>query len=77
MAERLKLNRYNQYALESYFWRTYDQQEIDLIEGKDTYLLAIECKRKNDKYKIPTAFFKTDAAFQLINHGNYLDWIDV
>jgi uncharacterized protein len=77
LAERIKYNSYKQNAVENYFWRTYDQQEIDLIEVKDTNLLAIECKWKDDKYKIPTAFAKAypDATFQLINQGNYLEWI--
>ena len=77
LAERIKYNSYKQNAEESYFWRTYDQQEIDLIEVKDTNLFAIECKWKDDKYKIPTAFAKAypEAKFQLINQGNYLDWI--
>ncbi len=77
LAERIKYNSYNQYAVQSYFWRTYDQQEIDLIEVQNSNLLAIECKWKEDKYKIPTAFAKAypDAKFQLINQSNYLDWI--
>ena len=32
IAERLKRNAYRQRLPQSYFWRTYDQQEIDLIE---------------------------------------------
>ncbi len=77
LAERIKYNSYNQNAVESYFWRTYDQQEIDLIEVKDTELLAIECKWKKESAKIPTAFAKAypEAQFEVINQGNYLEWI--
>jgi len=77
LSERIKYNSYRQQHVESYFWRTYDQQEIDLIEVHNTNLLAIECKWKEDKYKIPTAFAKAypDADFQLLNQNNYLDWI--
>jgi predicted AAA+ superfamily ATPase len=32
MSERLKYNSYQKRRVNSYFWRTYDQQEIDLIE---------------------------------------------
>ena len=32
LAERLKYNLYNGHLAESYFWRTYDRQEIDLVE---------------------------------------------
>lgn len=32
LVERLKYNLYNGRQVESYFWRTYDRQEIDLVE---------------------------------------------
>jgi uncharacterized protein len=32
-----------QYA-NHYFWRTYDQQEIDLVEERDGKLYGYECK---------------------------------
>jgi len=35
MVERLKKNNYEQNFKEIYFWRTYDQQEIDCIEEKN------------------------------------------
>ena len=34
LVERLKYNLYTGRLVENYFWRTYDQQEIDLIEGR-------------------------------------------
>ncbi|MDZ4757600.1 MAG: ATP-binding protein [Bacteroidota bacterium] len=78
LGERIKYNEYKQIHTESYFWRTYDQQEIDLIEQKNKKLSAFECKWKDTIIKAPTAFTKSypKATFQVINHENYLDWID-
>ncbi len=77
LGERIKLNEYKQFIVESYFWRTYDGQEIDLIELKNKKLSAFECKWKDTKIKVPTAFSKSypKALFQTINQENYLDWI--
>jgi len=60
-----------------FFWRTYDQQEIDFIEVKDGELTAIDFKWKNEKKKIPVFFAKNypNASFSVINKDNYLDFI--
>jgi predicted AAA+ superfamily ATPase len=77
LAERIKKNSYNQNEVNSYFWRTYDQQEIDLVEEKDSLLNAYEMKWKNQHVKKPVAFSKayTDAGFEVIHQDNYLEWI--
>lgn len=77
LSERIKFNRYNNYQPQYYFWRTYDGQEIDLIELNNGQLQAIECKWKNANAKIPTAFAKAypEAKFAIINKENYLEWI--
>ena len=77
IAERIKFNEYSDKSVNSYFWRTYDQQEIDLIEEKAEELNAYEFNRKTDKAKIPVAFSNAypEAGFQLINQKNYLDFI--
>ena len=76
-AERIKYNTYNNLYVNSYFWRTYDQQEIDLIEEKNAAISAYEFKWKQDKAKIPVAFAKAypEAPFTLINSKNYIDFI--
>ena len=75
--ERVKYNSYNNFFVSSYFWRTYDQQEIDLIEEQNTLLNAYEFKWKQDKVKIPVAFAKAypDTSFSVIHSRNYLDFI--
>lgn len=76
-AERIKHNAYKTNQVNSYFWRTYDQQEIDLIEEKNEAIHAFEFKWKEQKSKIPAAFEKAypDAPYQIIHQNNYLDFI--
>ena len=75
--ERIKLNNCNQESAEYFFWRTYDQQEIDLIEKKQQSINAFEFKYKDGKGKKPAFFAKNypDAGFILINKENYLEFI--
>lgn len=77
LSERIKINRYNNYQPQYYFWRTYDGQEIDLLELNNGQLQALECKWKDTKAKIPVAFAKAypDANFSVVNKNNYLEWI--
>ncbi|MDR1987234.1 MAG: DUF4143 domain-containing protein [Candidatus Peribacteria bacterium] len=44
MIERLKKNAYFQNYVNSYFWRNYNQAEIDYIEEKSNMLNAFEIK---------------------------------
>ena len=76
-AERIKYNAYSGRFVNSYFWRTYDQQEIDLVEEQNTALSACEFKWRQDKAKIPVAFAKAypAAPFSVIHSKNYLDFI--
>ncbi len=77
VTERMKLQSYKPILSNNYFWRTYDQQEIDWIEERDGNVFAFEMKFANDKTKIPTAW-KTNyqnAEFQVINKENYLQFI--
>ena len=51
ISERLKYNLYNRRFAKSYFWRTQQQQEIDLVEETDGYFHAFELKW-NEKQKV-------------------------
>ena len=44
IVERLKLLRYRQQFANQYFWRTYDQKEIDYLEEADGILAGYEFK---------------------------------
>jgi predicted AAA+ superfamily ATPase len=77
LSERIKNNTYNRYQPQYFFWRTYDGQEIDLIESYNGRLHAFECKWKNNNAKKPIAFDKAypEAEFTIVDQENYLDWI--
>lgn len=76
--ERIKYQSYYQVHCSNYFWRTYDQQEIDWVEEESDTLRAFEFKYQNTKpLKAPAAWGKAypEASFEVIHSGNYLDWI--
>lgn len=77
LSERMKFKSYQQKYINYYFWRTYDQQEIDLIEEFDGNLSAYEFKWSGKETKLPKAWSEnyTETKFQNINKENYLDWI--
>lgn len=78
LAERLKYNLYTGHLAESYFWRTYDQQEIDLIEEWGGRLHAAEIKwSPRAAARAPRGWRQAYPAssFQIVHQGNYLDFI--
>ncbi|MCS6973049.1 MAG: AAA family ATPase [Cyclobacteriaceae bacterium] len=77
MSERMKRNSYKELHIRSFFWRTYDRQEIDLIEEKDGKAEAFEFKWKAGRVKPPVFFRKNypDVPFSVITPDNYQDFI--
>lgn len=78
MAERLKYLDYSKRHTNRYFWRTYDQQEIDLIEEEAGILRAYEFKwGEKRKAKVPGGWTRAypNTSFGVINPKNYLDFI--
>ena len=78
ISERLKKQHYTRMRTNNFFWRTYDQQELDWLEESDQHLSAFEFKWSDrKKAKAPAAFQKAypDANFRLVNRDNYLDFI--
>jgi len=78
ISERIKHQEYTGMIVNNYFWRTYDQQEIDWIENRGGKLYAYEIKwNPNKKSKVPAAWRKEyiDSEFQIINAENYEDWV--
>ncbi len=77
-SERIKHQNYTQKSVSNYFWRTYDQQELDWLEEQNGNLNGFEFKwNERRKSKIPTAYAKayTEATFEVINKQNYLEFI--
>lgn len=77
IVERMKFLHNNNHRANLYFWRTYDQQEIDLIEEKAGVITGFECKWSKNKAKIPQEFLDTyqNSKYQVITQENYLDFI--
>ncbi len=78
ISERKKYLHYNQIYVNSYFWRTHNQQEIDYIEERDGKVYAFEFKWNKSKIvKFPKAFIENypDNETQLITPENYTDFI--
>lgn len=77
-SERIKKQAYQKMSKQNYFWRTYDQQELDWLETEADSINAFEFKwNENKKSKIPIAFAKAypEATFEVINKQNYLEFI--
>ena len=77
ISERLKYQSYKRISSNNYFWRTYEQQEIDWVEERDGSLFGYEFKWKEDKFKIPTQWKSAypGASFELINVNNFNEWL--
>jgi predicted AAA+ superfamily ATPase len=78
ISERLKYNHYNGRFVKSYFWRTRQQQEIDLIEEADGLFSAFELKwNENRRVSFPESFTKTynPVETNIVSPRNYLDFL--
>lgn len=75
--ERLKTKHYKRIFSNDYFWRTYDQQEIDLVEERDGKLFGYEFKHSPRKIKTPKAWEKAypEAGFEVISKDNFLEFL--
>jgi predicted AAA+ superfamily ATPase len=77
ISERLKYQSYKRISSNNYFWRTYEQQEIDWVEEREGSLFGYEFKWKEDKFKIPTQWKSAypGASVELINVNNFNEWL--
>ncbi len=77
ITERMKRQEYLRKVTNSYFWRTYDKKEIDLVEEREGRLFGYEVKWKKERVKIPRDWTSgyPDAAFEVIHQENYLKFI--
>lgn len=75
--ERFKKRNYHNIFSNVYFWRTYDQKEVDLVEERDGKLFGFEFKWGNKKSKKPKLWLETyhNAYYEVITRENYLDFI--
>lgn len=78
ISERIKYNSYNRTYSQMFFWRTQQQQEIDLIEERDGKIMAYEFKwNQKKKATLPTIFQKNypDTEYKIINKENYMEFV--
>jgi predicted AAA+ superfamily ATPase len=76
--ERMKMREYKQIHAETYFWRTYDQKEIDLVEQREGNLFGYEFKhRQNKSISAPADWQKAypDAEFKVISRDNIEEFV--
>ena len=77
IVERLKKREYLNMQANSYFWRTYDRKEIDLVEESGGRLHGYEIKWSDKKSKPPKEWLQTykNSDFSAITKDNYLEFI--
>jgi len=75
--ERMKKLEYQRQAGDSFFWRTYNKQEIDLVEEMNGKLHGYEIKWQPYKIKAPSQWLNEypEASFNVIHQDNYLKFI--
>ncbi|MCK4917398.1 MAG: ATP-binding protein [Candidatus Omnitrophica bacterium] len=75
--ERIKKQEYSRISANNYFWRTYDQKEIDFIEEREGKLYGYEIKWAARKGKLPKEWLETysESIYEVITKNNYLDFI--
>ncbi|MCK9210426.1 MAG: ATP-binding protein [Ignavibacteriaceae bacterium] len=79
VSERIKSNSYSNRKVNSYFWRTYDQKEIDYIEEISGVITGYEFKfSEKKKTKVPKVFTETyNAAVYKIDRNNFWKFVDL
>ena len=77
ISERVKRNDYCRKYSQMYFWRTHQQQEIDLIEEVDGHLTAFEFKWKKPTVRLPKSFAESysDTNLYVITPENYQSFL--
>lgn len=79
VSERKKANHYTNHYVNSYFWRTHQQQEIDMIEETGGNLYAWEFKwNEKAKVKIPDSFLEAypGSITGTVNRQNYMEFLN-
>ena len=80
IVERMKQREYRNIFVNQYFWRTYNGQEIDLIEEKNNKLFATEFKWNTNKkiINVPSEwrkYYGSKTQFQVVDQNNFLKWL--
>lgn len=79
VSERKKQNNYKDTFAKMYFWRTRQQQEVDLVEEKNGIITGFEFKWKSKKnVKLPKTFREAyNAETEIIDRNNFRDFVKI
>ena len=77
VSERMKKQEYCKILSNNYFWRTYERQEIDLVEEREGQLFGYEIKYGKANPSAPILWQENypEATYQVISRNNYSDFI--
>jgi len=77
LVERLKRQAYRGPKANNYFWRTWDQQEVDFVEEREGRLYGYEFKWGTKKTRAPKDWLSAypEAQFAVVDQSNYLEFI--
>ncbi len=75
--ERLKKRTYHNIYANDFFWRTWEKQEVDLVEEREGKLFGYEMKWGGKMPAAPRLWLETypNASYEVINRENYLNFI--
>ena len=77
VSERRKKQEYKRLLTNNYFWRTYERQEIDLVEERDGELYGYEIKYGKATPCPPSLWQENypTAHFEVISRQNFMDFV--
>ena len=78
ISEKLKFNSYHNRFTKMYFWRTKQQQEIDLVEDNEGIITVYEMKwNENRKTTFPQNFIESykPAQTNIVTPKNYIEFL--
>lgn len=77
ISERRKKQEYGRIFANNYFWRTYERQEIDLVEERGGKLYGYEIKYGKCRTTPPKLWRENypDAGFEVVSQRNFTDFI--
>ncbi len=75
--ERIKTREYLRIPANNFFWRTYDQKEIDMVEERAGKLFGYEFKLTNKNLKAPKLWTETyeESEFKVIHRENFMEFL--
>ena len=77
VSDRLKLQAYKPIHSNNYFWRTWDQKEIDFVEEREGKLYGFEFKWGTKKIPPPREWLEAypEGVFSVVDRDNYLNFL--